>query len=162
MAGFFTATKLLIKYSLDTTLAQSNLLLLNPYGYGCEISYSISCATQWWMHGRNICRERERDDNDNDDDDDDSNEQKRKRHPPSYHNIIMRIAKVFLFNTKTFSLLSHRGKSNQRQNPLTLCADDINGIAINAQCDKSACREMENKKNERQKKTGRKTKKEEQ
>lgn len=35
-AGFSKATKLLIKYSLDITLGQSNLLLLNPYGYGSE------------------------------------------------------------------------------------------------------------------------------
>lgn len=30
IAGFFAATKFLIKYSLDITLAQSNLLHLNP------------------------------------------------------------------------------------------------------------------------------------
>lgn len=27
---------MLIKYSLDIILAQSNLLLLNPHGYGCD------------------------------------------------------------------------------------------------------------------------------
>lgn len=41
-AGFSKATKLLIKYSLDITLGQSNLLLLNPYGYGSESWFFFS------------------------------------------------------------------------------------------------------------------------